>query len=116
MKVKWNEFAKRRNLSIDDFKSMSYEEYCRWCSYRNVIPVKIETFLVKDVAVAKSIETIIPDPVLSPGREEKKIDLKSLRKLRKPDIMQLCADFSIEIDSSMTKKTMVNLLIEMHNQ
>ena len=36
MKVDWDQFAQRRKINLDMFKSLTYEEYKLWCNQRGV--------------------------------------------------------------------------------
>ena len=44
MKVKWEQFAQRRKINLEMFKTMSYEDYADWCNFRRVEPVSKDAY------------------------------------------------------------------------
>ena len=48
MTIKWEHFAKRRNLNLEQFKDhLSYDQFVKWCKQRNVEPVSRSEFSKK---------------------------------------------------------------------
>lgn len=101
MKVKWEDFARRRKLDLQIFvENMKYEKYVQWCKQRSVVPIDKTEYKVLDTPVAT------PEPVIKPPEP----DWKKLSKSVKADIQKLCTDMEIEFTSSDTKKMLIQKL------
>ena len=116
MKVKWDIFAKRRNLDLEYFiDNMKYEEYKRWCEYRSVIPVKESEYFVfkHPVVETTSNETEIR---VAPEKEVPKFNMtrKSLNKMKKQQLVNLVKDHSLKTNGSETKRQLISLLLDMN--
>jgi len=108
MKVQWKAFSQRRGIKIEEFQHMKYEEFSRWCEYRNVIPAEKTEFLGETPpAIVQTIET----PVV----EDVTFDEKLLKKKLKGDLQILCEDNGIDFEASWTKKKLVSALLELNN-
>ena len=111
IKVQWNDFAKRRNLQLENFiESMTYQEYKRWCDHRSVIPVE-ETFYVVEIenhvvvpVLEESIESE-PSPVLT---------RKELTKMLKSNLATIASELNIDLDGTETKKKIISLILDLN--
>ena len=105
MKVKWEDFAKRRRISVDSFASdMTYSEYERWCEIRSVIPIKKSKYIQKGVVS----ETKVITQETKQFPEEP--DWAKFSKSKKSVIVELCDACEIEYKLSDTKKVLINKL------
>ena len=115
MKVKWDIFAKRRNLDLEYFiDNMKYDEYKRWCEYRSVIPVKKnEYFVSKPVVETVSHEA---EPSVTPEQETPKFNMtkRALTKMKKQQLVDLVNEYSLHTNGSETKRQLVSLLLDMN--
>ena len=101
MKVKWEDFARRRKLDLQIFvENMKYEKYVQWCKQRSVVPIDKLEYKVPDKPV------VTPDPVETPSEP----DWKKIKKSVKADIQKLCTEMEVEFTSSDTKKTLIEKL------
>ena len=108
MKVDWNQFAQRRKINLDMFKSLTYDEYKVWCEQRGVEGVSKESYeAVKSFVVVEEV------PV-----ETTKLhfDEGQLKKKRKTALESLCLENGIETESSDTKKILIQKLLELNNE
>lgn len=110
MKVKWNQFAKRRNITLDMFKDMSYEDYCDWCENRKVEPVVRDSYEPVRTMLMPTEEPTIISSVTDNGLEEKR-----LKKLKKSTLEKLCVDYEVEYSLKDTKKTLIQKLLHVNN-
>ena len=106
MKVKWKPFSQRRGLTIKDFCHMTYQEYSRWCEYRNVIPTSEKVFESGDTSVSSDVDAT---------EEKPQYEAKTLKKKLKAELEALCLLNGIEVDSTWTKKKMTSALINLNN-
>jgi len=119
MKVKWEQFAQRRKINLEMFRSMTYEDYQAWCTARRVDPVSrdsyegVQRIIVKDTSLQKKspVEEVAVEPEL-----DYDFDQKKLRKMKKEDLLKLCAEFKISIDSKSTKRNLIKELIRLNNK
>lgn len=108
--VSWKEFAQRRKLNLEMFSSMSYKNYCDWCSIRSVEPVSQDSFeSVKSILPAE-----IPEPTID-KIEQTIFDVKELRKMRKGSLVKLCQKHDVEYEETLTKNQLVRLLLTLNN-
>tara|TARA_B100000989_G_C19215006_1_gene333458 strand:+ start:119 stop:421 length:303 start_codon:yes stop_codon:yes gene_type:complete len=95
MTIKWEHFAKRRNLNLEQFKDhLSYDQFVKWCRQRNVEPVSELEFskkTQKDQIVEHTEST--------------------LKKYRKDKLLQMAADLDIDLQGKETKKDLVKLIL-----
>ena len=114
MKVKWEQFAQRRRINLEMFKSMSYVDYCSWCSFRRVEPVSQESY----EGVQKLVEQVpvptkeIPAAVTTVTTHE--FNEAQLKKLKKQALLKLCEEHSLNIDAKSTKKELIDLLLSLN--
>jgi len=108
MKVKWKPFSQRRGLTIKDFCHMTYQEYSRWCEYRNVIPASEKIFERGNTANHNTENTALEKP------QKVLFEAKTLKKKLKAELEALCAFNGIEVDSTWTKKKMTEALINLN--
>jgi len=118
MKVKWEQFAQRRKINLEMFKSMTYEDYQAWCNVRRVDPVSrdsyegVQRIVVNDtppasIPVVKEVP-VEPEPTYN-------FDHKNLRKMKKEDLLKLCIKFNLSIDPKSTKRNLIKELISLNN-
>lgn len=101
IKVQWNDFARRRNLKLENFvNSMSYVEYTRWCEYRSVVPVDEPQYKVQE-----------PEPEIL---EEKSYTQKELSKMLKADLVDHALGLELSLDGSETKKQIISLILDLN--
>ena len=110
MKVKWEQFAKRRKINLEMFKNMSYEDYCAWCTYRKVEPVPEESYghvrnFITAVDECESAETVV----------EHEFNEKQLKKLKKLALEKICDDHDADYGPKDTKKSLIQKLLLMNN-
>jgi hypothetical protein len=118
MKVEWKQFAQRRKINIEMFKTMSYKEYKAWCNIRKVEPVSEESFEgVQNIVVKKPpIKEVQDEEVLEIVTvSTHKFDELQLKKMRKLGILKLCEEFSLETNSADTKKQLIEKLLILNN-
>ena len=102
--VKWNDFAKRRKLKLEDFvSSYTYEQYTQWCEYRKVEPVAKEDFGLLS-PVAEPQET----PIKTVNYTS-----KELNKKKKAALVSLAESLGVELDGSETKRTLVSKILKL---
>ena len=108
MKVDWDQFAQRRKINLDMFKSLTYEEYKLWCNQRGVEGVSKESY-----EAVKSFVEIEETPV-----ETTKLhfDEGQLKKKRKSALESLCLENNVDVESSDTKKILIQKLLELNNE
>ena len=105
MKVKWEDFAKRRRISVDSFSSdMTYAEYERWCEIRSVIPINKSKYVQKGVV----LET--KDATQDTKQFPEEPDWPKFSKSKKSVIVELCDACEIEYKLSDTKKVLISKL------
>jgi len=121
MKVKWEDFANRRNVRIKDMaKNMTYKEFCSWCEIRRVIPVAKSVFekcLDTQKAIA-SVETVLETTDDSSEDDSPILELPTkavLSRMNKSDLLEVCNEWSIEVSPSTTKKKIISLLSNLNN-
>ena len=107
MKVQWEQYAQRRKINLDMFKSISYEEYKVWCTQRSVEGVSKESF--DAVKLFVSVEEV---PVETTRLY---FDESQLKKKRKTALEALCLENSVELKMSDTKKILIQKLLELNN-
>ena len=134
MKVKWQDFAKRRKLAIADFAHMNYNDYVMWCNIRKVEPVVQSLFpIIKEVvpepviiaqvipevqvevqqvlAIEEAVET---EPAATLVSQE--FSFKGLSKMRKSLVQSICDDNSIDYSAASTKRQLVQKILELNNK
>ena len=128
MKVKWQDFAKRRKLVIEDFAHMSYSEYTVWCSVRRVEPVPQALFPVSKEENPKPIiiVQVMPEAQVEAQvieeieevvtLESQEFSFKSLFKMRKSLVQGICDDNLIDYSVTSTKKQLVQKILELNNE
>ena len=95
MTIKWEHFAKRRNLNLEQFKDhLSYDQFVKWCKQRNVEPVPQLEFSKKT-----KIEQIVEHTE------------STLKRHRKDKLVQIAEDLSIDLTGKETKKELVKLIL-----
>jgi len=125
MKVKWKEFAKRRRVTLDNFKHMDYEEYSKWCAARRVEPVLLELFpkaeKVKKIEnieeVILQVENIEPETITEIELEEISEPIytqKGLSKMKKSEVQYLCDQLGVEYTGSHTKRQLVQKILSLN--
>ena len=112
MKVKWQDFAKRRKIKIENFHHMDYDEYSRWCAARSVEPVTRDTF---PQVTQPLVEAEIPLEENTPTATRKTMTLKGLSKMKKTDIQSLCDESNVVYTFQTTKKQLIQKLLELNN-
>ena len=136
MKVKWQDFAKRRKLAIADFAHMNYNDYVMWCNIRKVEPAAQSLFpVIKEVVpepviiapvipevqekvlaiveVAEAVE-IVEEPAATLVSQE--FSFKGLSKMRKSLVQSICDDNSIDYSAASTKRQLVQKILELNNK
>lgn len=115
MKVKWEQFAQRRKINLEMFKSMPYQDYCSWCNFRKVEPVSQESY----DGVQRLLEPIpvIPkkDPVDIVTVSTHKFDEAQLKKLKKQALLKLCSEHNLDVDSKLTRKLIIESILSLNN-
>ena len=102
IKVQWNDFARRRNLKLENFvNSMSYIEYTRWCEYRSVIPVPETQYKIQIISPSIPVK-------------EKFYTQKELTKMLKTDLIDYALELGISLDGSETKKQITDLILDLN--
>ena len=102
MKVKWIDFAKRRNLDLDIFRSnMKYEKYVRWCEQRSVIPVD-----KSDYAIVVQTEEVPEEETISYSIPT----AKELGRMTKKKLLEFCNENQIQYEASKTKRELISYL------
>jgi len=89
---------------------MSYEEYAKWCEFRRVEPITKEAF---EKEHKPTLQIVIKDDVETTPAQE--FNIQQLRKTRKSDLVDLCAEFNVCISENDTKKQLVNKLLSLNN-
>lgn len=111
MKVKWEQFAKRRKINLEMFKNMDYSDYCDWCNNRKVEPISKESYESTKIMLAPAVE--LPPVAIVKVQE---FDEKQLRKLKKTTLEKLCSDRDLEYSVKDTKKKLVQRLLLVNKQ
>jgi len=108
MKVKWEDFAKRRDLDLQVFiENMKYEKYVQWCKQRSVVPVSVDLYVSsKEEDELESIEHKV---------QKVSHDWNKISKRVKSEIQKLCDMEGIEYESNDTKKTLIRKLKNSHD-
>ncbi len=102
--VKWNDFARRRKLKLEDFISAyTYDQYTQWCEYRKVIPVP-----QADFGIQPEVSPVVQDEIVEPI---KKYTSKELNKKKKADLVSLAENLNIELDGSETKRILISKIL-----
>lgn len=112
MKVKWEQFAKRRKINLEMFKNMSYMDYCSWCENRKVEPALKELYESARIMVVPAEDLIVEKPIESNLQE---LDEKQLKKLKKTMLEKLCSDLGLEYSVKDTKKKLIQKLLHVNN-
>ena len=112
MKVKWEQFAQRRKINLEMFRTMPYDEYVKWCSHRRVEPLSKETY--ESVANFLQLPPDNEGPVVTISTHV--FDEKQLKKMRKTGLEKLCKEYSLDVDIKDTKKSLIAKLIALNNQ
>ena len=95
MTIKWEHFAKRRNLNLEQFKDhLSYDQFVKWCRQRNVEPVLQSEFSKKT-----QMEHIVEHTE------------STLKRHRKDKLVQIAVDLGIDLEGRETKKDLVKLIL-----
>mgnify|MGYP006226508763 CR=1 FL=1 len=95
MTIKWEHFAKRRNLNLEQFKDhLSYDQFVKWCKQRNVEPVSQPEFSKKTQK-----EQIVEHTE------------STLKRHRKDKLIQIANDLDLDLDGKETKKDLVKLIL-----
>tara|TARA_R110002153_G_scaffold273689_1_gene445268 strand:+ start:31 stop:405 length:375 start_codon:yes stop_codon:yes gene_type:complete len=121
MKVKWQDFAKRRKLAIEDFAHMDYSAYAIWCSARRVEPIAQDLFPAKqkETPVLAIVEQEIAKDKSETDNEiisipVKVFSFKSLSKMKKSQVQSICDDNSIDYTAASTKRQLVQKILELN--
>lgn len=101
--IEWNDFANRRKLNLEAFKEWSYEDYSQWCASRYVTPVSAEAF--------EGVKTMVTKVPVQNDPLPMSIDEKQLKKTKKQDLIELCADMKINIGGNETKAALIKLIL-----
>ena len=109
MKTKWEDYAQRRKINLEMFKSLSYQEYVEWCSIRRVEPVSQDSY--------EGVQNILVKvPPIRVVTEQSAIwDETSLKKKRKGELVTLCEEHGILFESSDTKRSLIEKLKSLNN-
>ena len=114
MKVKWEQFAQRRKINLEMFKSLDYNEYVRWCGRRSVEPVSVESYKSSQgflEPVSRPEET--PVEIVTVSTHE--FDASQLKKLKKQSLVKLCKEFNVQLMGKETKLDIISLLLSLNN-
>ena len=99
MKVKWEDFARRRKLDLKVFvENMKYEKYVQWCRQRSVLPINEQEYKVPVIEVEEA-----PQKPAEP-------DWNKIGKSVKSEIQRLCREMEVEYTNSDTKKSLIRKL------
>ena len=111
-RVSWDYFMKRRNISYASLIGMEYDSYAAWCHTRYVIPLDEEDYI-------KNLEPFKQDksPAETSVKSESKIsvDLKTVSKKKKSEIIAICESLDIETKGNETKRQLISLLANVNN-
>ena len=115
MKVKWEQFAQRRRINLEMFKSMSYQDYCSWCNFRKVEPVSQESYegvqrIVEPLPVVSN-ETPIEVTTISTHE----FNESQLKKLKKQALLKLCEEHNLDVDIKSTRKLIIESILSLNN-
>tara|TARA_Y100000593_G_scaffold18875_1_gene37604 strand:+ start:2536 stop:2877 length:342 start_codon:yes stop_codon:yes gene_type:complete len=112
MKVKWEQFAQRRKINLEMFKSMSYEDYADWCNFRRVEPVSKDAYEGVQSMLTKP-KIAIPIEVTTESTH--KFKEQQLKRMRKTAIVNLCKEFEISVNNTDTKRQLIKKLLALNN-
>ena len=112
MKVKWEQFAQRRKINLEMFKSMSYEDYTDWCNFRKVEPVSKDAYEGVQIMVTKQ-PISVPLEVVTISTHE--FNEQQLKKMRKSGLIVLCEEFKVETTQNDTKRSLIKKLLALNN-
>jgi len=111
MKVKWEQFAQRRKINLEMFKSMSYIDYTGWCNFRRVEPVSKDAYEGVQRIVTKDQVQVLENTVTASTHEFNELQLKKLRKLA---LVKLCKDMNLSIEPTETKRQLIEKLLSLN--
>ena len=115
MNISWKDFAQRRKVDLEMFRSMVYSDYVQWCEFRKVEPVSKESFDgVKNLLVNQPVEKPIPATEVTTVATHH-FNEKQLKKLRKPALITLCLEQQCQLEGTETKSNLVSLLLNLNN-
>jgi hypothetical protein len=111
MKVKWEQFAQRRKINLEMFKSMSYIDYTGWCNFRRVEPVSKDAYEGVQRMVTKN-QVQVPENIVTVSAHE--FNELHLKKLRKSALIKLCEDMNLLIEFNETKRQLIEKLLSLN--
>jgi hypothetical protein len=113
--VKWEQFAQRRKINLEMFRTMSYNDYVGWCTFRKVEPVSKDTYESVRNFVAKpaaKVETELSADAITVSTHE--FDARQLKKMRKDGLAKLCEEFQVKFESTDTKRQLISKLLALN--
>ena len=119
MNIKWEDFAKRRTLTLKDFSHMKYKEYATWCSVRGVDPIHSDFFpqtnqKEEEIVGQVSLTNPIVEELVAKSVKLIAYSLKDLSKRKKSTIQTICQEESIEYTAADTKRQLIQRVLQLN--
>jgi len=119
--IKWNDFANRRNINIENLKHLTYEQYVEYCKHRRVIPisrsefsldtkVKDVSYQIENVTTVLNAEPIIEIPVQQIAVQVNPINFRTINKEKKKSLQAMCEFRGIPFTDETTRNELIELL------
>jgi len=115
VRVPWDYFMKRRNISYASLVGMEYDKYAIWCHARYVVPLPQDEYEEK-IAPFKKIQKVTLKTEEAKKATVPVHDRKLLNRKKKTDLVKLCKSHKLVLKGTETKKELVSLLIAMNNE
>ena len=115
MKTKWKQFAQRRKINLEMFRTMSYEGYVAWCNFRKVEPVSKDSYESVQNMLTKELAKEQPPALEVTTISTHEFNESQLKKLRKPALLALCKENNLSIEKTATKKQIIDQLLQLNN-